>query len=416
MSNESSPDRPQPLRLVAQQLKGWIDRLGWIWVEGQLIEINRRAGSRTVFLTLRDRLADTSASIVTSPDILDQAGPLTEGAQVVMHLKASYYTPSGRLSFHCQEIRPVGEGRLLAQLEQRRRMLQAEGLFDRARKKPLPFLPTAIGLVCAADSAAEADVLSNARRRWPAVRIVTRHARVQGENAALEVAAAVTALDRSGEVEVIVIARGGGSVEDLLPFSDEALIRAVADCRTPVVSAIGHESDSPILDLVADLRASTPTDAAKSVVPDVTEERLRVEQAAHRIDTAIRRRLDTAQQRLEELRARPVLRDPLAGFTVHRDQLQSWEQRLDRSIGQILRAERSTLEHTLARVRALSPRATLRRGYAILADADGATLTSVAQATTGQQVRAALIDGELQLQTIAVQPHTREKGETDERS
>ena len=286
MPLESSPDNPQPLRRIAHLVRGWIDRLGPVWVEAQLIEISRRSG-RTIFLTLRDKLAEVSVSVTVSPTTLDSAGPLSEGATVVARLKPSYYEQSGRFSYYCDAITPVGEGRLLAQLEQTKRLLQAEGLFDPTRKRPLPFLPRRIGLITGADSAAERDVVENARRRWPAVRLTVRHTLVQGPQAAEQIIAGLRQLDGIPEVEVIVIARGGGSLEDLLPFSDEGLIRAVAACRTPVVSAIGHESDNPILDLVADYRASTPTDAAKRVVPDAADERARLQQARQRLTQSI---------------------------------------------------------------------------------------------------------------------------------
>ncbi len=283
MPLESSPEHPQPLRTVSHLVRGWVERLGAVWVEAQLIEINRRSGSRTVFLTLRDKLAEVSASVTISPATLDTAGPLTEGATVVARLKPGFYEASGRFSFACDAITVVGEGRLLARLEQTKRLLQAEGLFDPALKKSLPFLPGVVGLVTGAGSAAERDVVENARRRWPAVRFAVRHALVQGPQAAAEVMAAITGLDQQSEVDVIVVARGGGSLEDLLPFSDEGLIRVAYRCRTPLVSAIGHDSDTPILDLVADVRASTPTDAAKRVVPDAAEEAARVAQARGRI-------------------------------------------------------------------------------------------------------------------------------------
>ena len=254
MPLESSPENPQPLRRIAHLVRGWIDRLGPVWVEAQLIEISRRSG-RTIFLTLRDRLAEVSVSVTVSPTTLDSAGPLAEGATVVARLKPSYYEQSGRFSYYCDAITPVGVGRLLAHLEQTKRLLQAEGLFDTTRKRPLPFLPRQVGLITGADSAAERDVIENSRRRWPAVRLTIRHTMVQGPQAAEQIIAGLRQLDGIPEVDVIVIARGGGSLEDLLPFSDEGLIRAVAACRTAVVSAIGHESDNPILDLVADFRA-----------------------------------------------------------------------------------------------------------------------------------------------------------------
>jgi exodeoxyribonuclease VII large subunit len=403
---ESSPERPQPLRVVANAVRGWVDRLGPVWVQAQLIELNRRAASKLVFLTLRDTLANVSVSATISPLTLDIAGPLNEGATVVARLKPTYYETSGRLTFACDAITPVGEGRLLAQLEQTKRLLQAEGLFDPARKRRLPFLPAGVGLVTGAGSAAERDVLEHARRRWPAVRIVTRHVLVQGQQAAEQLIGAVTELDRDPTVDVIVIARGGGSVEDLLPFSDEGLIRAVFACRTPVVSAIGHESDNPILDLVADQRASTPTDAAKRVVPDVTEEAHRLAVTRSRLRQAVRGAVSRQQDWLTALRSRPVLADPTATLGPRYDQLETLRDRSRRAIAARLDRERTGVEHTIARVRAVSPRATLLRGYAIVVDGDGHAVTSIRDVDIGAEFTAYLADGRLraEVREITQQP------------
>src|SRR3954449_6084587 len=269
----TSPEQPAPVRQIANAISGWVDRLGPVWVEGQVAQFNRRQGMNTVFLTLRDTVADISIAVTCSRQVFDSLNPpMVEGASVVVQAKPSFYANRGTLSLHAREIRMVGLGELLARLERRRQLLAAEGLFAAERKRRLPFLPGTVGLVTAPNSAAERDVVENAKRRWPAVVFETAYAAMQGTRAAAEVIAAVDRLDRDARVDVIVIARGGGSVEDLLPFSDEALIRAVAKARTPVVSAIGHEPDQPLLDLVADVRASTPTDAAKLVVPDVAEE------------------------------------------------------------------------------------------------------------------------------------------------
>jgi exodeoxyribonuclease VII large subunit len=403
---ESSPENPQPLRKVTHLVRGWIERLGAVWVEAQLIEINRRSGSRTIFLTLRDKLAEVSVSVTISPTTLDGAGPLTEGATVVARLKPSYFEGSGRFSFYCDAITPVGEGRLLARLEQTKRLLQAEGLFDRSRKKPLPFLPRAVGLVTGAGSAAEKDVVENARRRWPAVRIETRYALTQGPQAGEQLITALGQLDRHGEVDVIVIARGGGSLEDLLPFSDEGLVRAVFACRTPVVSAIGHESDNPILDLVADHRASTPTDAAKRVVPDVAEELARIGQARTRLEQAVGNRLRQEQERLDALRTRPVMTDPTATFVVGHEQLQHLRERCLRAVTGRLEHERTGIAHSLARVRAMSPKATLERGYSILVGPEGHAVTSVADVTPEDDLLAYLLDGQLVLEARDVRPGT----------
>jgi exodeoxyribonuclease VII large subunit len=401
---ESSPEHPQPLRVIARAVRGWVERLGAVWVEAQLIEINRRSGTRTIFLTLRDKLAEVSVSVTASPMTLDSAGPLTEGATVVARIKPTFYESSGRFIFVCDAITPIGEGRLLARLEQTKRLLQAEGLFDRSLKKSLPFLPGAVGLVTGAGSAAERDVMENARRRWPAVRIVTRYALVQGPQACEQVIDAVQQLDRDPAVDVIVIARGGGSVEDLLPFSDEGLIRAVAACRTPVVSAIGHESDSPILDLVADYRASTPTDAAKRVVPDVADERARLQQARSRMVQAVSRLVGRQQELLDGLRSRPVLTDPTATFGRRYEQLTELRHRSNRAIASTVDRESALVSHHLARIRAMSPQATLDRGYSILLGPDGIAVRSVDQVNVGDDVVAQLADGQLAVKVMQLRP------------
>jgi exodeoxyribonuclease VII large subunit len=401
---QSSPEHPQPLRVIARAVRSWVERLGAVWVEAQLIEINRRSGTRTIFLTLRDKLAEVSVSVTTSPLTLDSAGPLAEGATVVARIKPSYFESSGRFVFSCDAITPIGEGRLLARLEQTKRLLQAEGLFDRSLKKSVPFLPRAVGLVTGEGSAAERDVMENARRRWPAVRIVTRYALVQGPQACEQLIAAVQHLDRHPQVEVIVIARGGGSVEDLLPFSDEGLIRAVAACRTPVVSAIGHESDSPILDLVADYRASTPTDAAKHVVPDVAEEKARVQQARDRMVQAVSRLVGRQQEVLDALRSRRVMTDPTATFDRRYEQLAELRHRAHRAIGSTIDRESALVGHHLARIRAMSPQATLDRGYSILLGPRGVAVRSVGQVNVGDDLLAKLADGQLALNVTQLRP------------
>lgn len=391
------------MRVVVNLTKQWVERLNPIWVEGQLIEIKRRSGV-TQFLTMRDTLAEVSVTISTSQAVLDAAGPLTEGTVVAAWVKPTVWAKSGGLTFECRELRPSGEGRLLAAIEQRKRMLQAEGLFNPALKKPLPFLPRRIGLITGAASAAERDVVENIARRWPAAVVDTRHTLVQGPAAAEQVIDALRALDAAPEVDVIIIARGGGSLEDLLPFSEEALARAVFACRTPVVSAIGHETDTPILDLVADLRASTPTDAAKRVVPDAAAETANLATARARLLQAVATRVSTEQRRLDELRSRPVLRDPAASLDGHRERLEATRERLNRAISVRLREEQLSLTHALERVRALSPLATLQRGYAILSDADGGTVDRVAATTKGAKITARLADGQLGLTVTKTDP------------
>jgi exodeoxyribonuclease VII large subunit len=402
---QTSPEHPAPVRQINQAIGGWIDRLGPVWVEGQVTQVSRRGGMNTVFMTLRDKLADISVSLTCPRGVVDALPtPLVDGAQIVVHAKPSFYPNRGTLSLQVREIRLVGEGELLARLERRRQLLAAEGIFADALKRPLPFLPRTIGLVTAQNSAAERDVLENGRRRWPGVTFAVRYAAMQGVNAAREVIEALGALDRDPAVDVIIVARGGGSLEDLLPFSDEALVRAVHAVTTPVVSAIGHEPDSPLLDLVADLRASTPTDAAKRVVPDVAEEAQRVAQARERGRRAILQLVAREEQRLEALRSRPSLADPRAGLTDRVEEVVALRDRARRSFGHAVDRSTDDLGHQLARVRALSPLATLRRGYAVLSDGDGAALSSVATVQPGDPITIRVADGRIGASTTTVEP------------
>ncbi len=349
-----------------------------------------------MFLTLRDPSADLSLTVTTNRDVLDAGAPeLREGARVVLHAKPEFYAARGTLSLRADEIRQVGLGELLARLEKLKKLLAAEGLFDRARKRRLPFLPGRIGLITGRASAAERDVLTNARRRWPAVEFRTVNVAVQGPGAVPQIVDALKALDADPTVDVIVIARGGGGIEDLLPFSDEALCRAVFACRTPVVSAIGHETDAPLVDYVADVRASTPTDAAKRVVPDLAEELRLIRQARQRVERAVRNLVDREAHRLDGLRSRPVLARPQVMVEQRAADVTALRQRAGRTLHHRLGAAQDELRHTLARLRALSPAATLERGYAIVQRADGHVVRAAGEVGRGDALRVRLAEGEL---------------------
>jgi exodeoxyribonuclease VII large subunit len=403
MPLETSPEHPAPVRQITQAIGQWIDRLGAVWVEGQVTQISRRGGMNTVFLTLRDKLADISVQVTTQRGVIDSLPtPLVEGAHIVCHAKPSFYPNRGTLSLNVREIRLVGEGELLARLERRRQLLAAEGLFAEELKRPLPFLPRNIGLVTAQGSAAERDVLDNGRRRWPGVSFTVRYAAMQGMHATREVIEAIQSLEADPAVDVIVVARGGGSVEDLLPFSDEGLIRTVHAIRTPLVSAIGHEPDSPILDLVADVRASTPTDAAKRVVPDVAEEAHRVLQARERGRLAIRNLIDRELDQLGALLSRPSLADPRSGLADRMSEVEGYVDRARRTFRHRLDRNHADVVHQVARIRALSPLATLRRGYAVLSDAEGQALSSVATLEPGQDLHIRVVDGRIGATTTSV--------------
>lgn len=394
MGLANSAEQPLPVRTVSRSLAEWIDKLGRVWVEGQVTQVSRRPG--TVFLTLRDPVADMSLTVTCPRQVCEAVvPPLEEGARIVVHAKPEFYAGRGTLSLKAIEIRPVGVGELLARLERLKALLGQEGLFAPERKKPLPFLPHRVGLITGRASAAERDVLENARRRWPAVEFDVREVAVQGHLAVEQVLGALAALDADPAVDVIVIARGGGSVEDLLPFSDEALCRAVARCSTPVVSAIGHEPDSPLLDLVADVRCSTPTDAGKRVVPDVREEAQRVRQARDRARRVVTHLVSSELARLDALRSRPVLADPHTLVDRRRDEVTSLLQRSRRSTAARLDHARTDLDHVRARVLALSPQATLDRGYAVVQDEHDAVVRDADTVPPGADLRVRLAKGEL---------------------
>jgi exodeoxyribonuclease VII large subunit len=402
---ETSLEHPAPVRQIANAISQWVDRLGTVWVEGQVAQFNRRQGMNTVFLTLRDTVADISMPVTVSRQVFDSLNPpMVEGASVVVNGKPSYYANRGTMSLYAREIRMVGLGELLARIERRRQLLAAEGLFAAERKRRLPFLPGTVGLVTAPNSAAERDVLENARRRWPAVRFAVRYAAMQGTSSAAEVMAAVGRLDRDPDVDVIVVARGGGSVEDLLPFSDEGLLRAVFAARTPVVSAIGHEPDSPLLDLVADVRASTPTDAAKLVVPDYAEEVARVEHLRGRARQVLGSWLAREQHALDQVRARPSLADPGSGLAERSREVVALRDRARRTVHHQLDRAANDLGHQLARVRGMSPLATLQRGYAVLQDTAGHVVTAAAEVGAGDALVARVAAGTLDLTVTATTP------------
>ncbi|MCY7372581.1 MAG: exodeoxyribonuclease VII large subunit [Spirochaetaceae bacterium] len=401
---QTSAEQPVPVRRVSQLMTEWVGRLGFVWVEGQVAQLTRRPGQRTAFLTLRDTSADMSLPVTCSVALLDgPAAGIAEGAHVVVHARPQLYAARGTLSLAADQIRQVGVGELLAQLERLRGVLAAEGVFAADRKRPLPFLPRVVGVVCGRASAAEKDVLENGRRRWPAVRFRVEEVAVQGPNAVTEVNAAIARLDADPEVDVIVVTRGGGSLEDLLPFSNEAMVRAVAACLTPVVSAIGHEADTPLLDLVADVRASTPTDAAKKVVPDVVEESERVVALRRRNLGAVRALLDREATSLRAVRSRPCLADPLSMLEPRASEVAALRQRARRVLGSSLDRAGDNLAHTRARVTALSPAATLDRGYAVLQDGSGYVVRRAGDVSGGDLLRARLAEGELAVR-VAEQP------------
>ena len=392
-AGDTSRENPWPVRALAQRMTEYVARAPAAWVEGQLAQVSMRSGSAMSFLTLRDPSVSMSLQVVCSRTMLSAfSPPLAEGSRVVVHGKFEFYPARGSLSFKVDQIHPVGLGELLARLERLRQLLAAEGLTAPERKKRLPFLPRVVGLITGRASAAESDVLANARARWPAVRFRVENPAVQGISAVTQVMESLARLDADPEVDVIVIARGGGSVEDLLPFSDEALCRAVSRCRTPVVSAIGHEPDHPIIDDVADIRCSTPTDAGKRVVPDAAAELRQIEQFRGRARRALTGWVDTEQARLRRLTSATVLADPLTPIANRATEVLRFRDRSRASVSMTLERIDRDIAHRRAQLAALGPAATLARGYAVV-QTGGTVVRSILDAPAGSPLRIRVADG-----------------------
>ena len=390
---ETSSEAPATVRTVSEAIKDYIERLGHIWIEGEISELNERSGMMA-FMRLRDPSVDMSISVMCHKSVIAAVKPLPDNARIVMYAKPSWYTKNGSLSFSAREIRQVGVGELLARLEALKEKLAAEGLFNSDRKVALPLLPQVIGLICGRNTDAEKDVVENAKRRWPSVQFEIREVTVQGAAAVSEVSEALRELEANKDVEVIIITRGGGSFEDLLPFSDEGLVRLAASCTTPIVSAIGHEKDSPLLDLVADYRASTPTDAAKRVVPDISEEIQMISAMRDRARRTLVNRLDLEMTRITNFKNRPVMKDPHVLITTRAEVIAGLRDRSNRSFGSSLKLAKEELKQIKARVRALSPQSTLDRGYSVVQLADGQIVTDPKKVKAGDELRLRLAKGE----------------------
>jgi exodeoxyribonuclease VII large subunit len=393
-SRVSSEQTPWSVANFTNTLKDWITRLGNVWVEGQISQISPKKD--VFFGELRDLIADKGFSIHSRrPDVLAAVIELSAGDRVVALVHPDFWERSGKTSMDVLAIRKVGLGELLERIERLRQQVIKEGLTLAERKQPLPFLPNLIGLITGANSDAEKDVLQNAKARWPEVRFMIQHTLVQGDKAAPEIIKAIELLDADPEVDVIVLARGGGSFQDLLVFSDEKVVRAVANCKTPIVSAIGHENDRPLTDEVADVRASTPTDAAKLIVPDVIEERKKISQALERIGLRVVSFVQNQIELILGIRTRPILANPFTLVDERSLQISQLEQTLSSQMTNTLEKQQLLITGLRGAVRALSPQLTLDRGYAVVRDLDGHVLTRPKQAKAGQKLKITLSGGDL---------------------
>jgi exodeoxyribonuclease VII large subunit len=392
---ETSIDAPAPVRIISESIRDWIGRLGPVWVEGELSQLDDRNGSSMIFMRLKDTSSDISISVSCHRSVFNSVKPLPANARIKIFSKVNFYMGNGSLSLSAKEIYHVGIGELLARLEALKKSLASEGLFALERKKSLPFLPEKIGLICGRNSAAMKDVIENARRRWPAVVFEIREVAVQGAMAVSEVSDALSDLESDHGVEVIIITRGGGSFEDLLPFSDESLIRLVASLQTPIVSAIGHEQDTPLLDLVADFRASTPTDAAKQVVPDISEEIESISRLRDRIRRSIQSRIDFESAEIKSLASRPVMKDPVQLILPLIEEISLKRRQIHQLISYRLELAGTELSEARSQLRALSPAAVLERGYAVVQNLDGGLIRKSDQVELGEELAVRLADGKL---------------------
>lgn len=406
----NAPESAWPVRELNSKVKSWIERLGHLWVEGQITQLNMKPSWKFSYITLRDPEAEASVQLTCATSLLHSLpSRLQDGDRVVVYGKPAFYEGRGSFSLWVTDIRPVGVGELLARIERLRQQLASEGLFDPALKKPLPFLPHTIGLITGRGSAAERDVLAVAHSRWPEVKFNVINTAVQGARAVPEIIEALQRLDADPSVDVIIIARGGGSVEDLLPFSEEALQRAVVAAHTPVVSAIGHEPDNPVLDNVADLRAATPTDAAKKVVPDVAAERQLIAELRSRSAAALRGWVHKERQQLAAVRSRPALADPVRTITLHREEIARSISSIRRDMRYMLSTERATVASLRQQVAALGPSATLARGYAVVqvVPRDGSApevVTTIGMSPPGSQLRIRVADGSITAAAMQTTP------------
>ena len=397
---ETSSESPAPVRVVSEAIKDYVERLGPIWIEGEISELNERSGGMA-FMRLRDTSVDMSLSVMCYKSVLAAVQPLPANARVVIHAKVSWFTKNGSLTMSAKEIRQVGVGELLARLEALKGVLAAEGLFSADRKVALPKLPRKVGLICGRNTDAEKDVVENARRRWPAVEFEIREVAVQGAAAVVEVSAALRELEELEDVDVIIITRGGGSFEDLLPFSDESLVRLAASCTTPIVSAIGHEKDSPLLDLVADYRASTPTDAAKRVVPDIEQEISDINKIRDRMYRRLLSTVEFELNQIAQLRNRPVMKDPSVMIKVRKDDLTALRDRSHRGFKALLDIEKKEIKGVIAHLRSLSPQSTMDRGYAVVQSDDGKIVRDATKLKAGSVLRIRAAKGEAKASVLA---------------
>ena len=399
-ARDTTPENPWPVSLLSQHFHDAVERWPAAWIEGQIIEINaRRTG--TVYLTLRDSFQEVSISALGFGAFAQKARAFQQGDRVVMHGQADLWVKSTRLSFRADDIRRIGSGGIKEQIDELRKKLKGEGLFDESNKVPIPEFPTTIGIVCGPGARAEGDIITNANLRWPIVHFAVKYAHVQGPQCPAEVVQAIQELDADPAVDVIIVARGGGSFEDLIGFSDERVVRATAACVTPIISAVGHEDDWTLIDLASDMRASTPTDAAKRVVPDVREQQQLVASAIGTMSMRMRAMVDNESRLIEGYVNRPSLTHPQTMVESHERDIADAVRAMRIGLTRIVDDAQMHVEKLKATLTALSPQSTLDRGYAVLQNASGHVVDDAGDVHVGDELTITLRHGTVVAQAQA---------------
>lgn len=399
-ARDTTPENPWPVSLLSQHFHDAVERWPAAWIEGQIIEINaRRTG--TVYLTLRDSFQEVSISALGFGAFAQKARAFQQGDRVVMHGQADLWVKSTRLSFRADDIRRIGSGGIKEQIDELRKKLKGEGLFDESNKVPIPEFPTTIGIVCGPGARAEGDIITNVNLRWPIVHFAVKYAHVQGPQCPAEVVQAIQELDADPAVDVIIVARGGGSFEDLIGFSDERVVRATAACVTPIISAVGHEDDWTLIDLASDMRASTPTDAAKRVVPDVREQQQLVASAIGTMSMRMRAMVDNESRLIEGYVNRPSLTRPQTMVESHERDIADAVRAMRIGLTRIVDDAQMHVEKLKATLTALSPQSTLDRGYAVLQNASGHVVDDAGDVHVGDELTITLRHGTVVAQAQA---------------
>lgn len=399
-ARDTTPENPWPVSLLSQHFHDAVERWPAAWIEGQIIEINaRRTG--TVYLTLRDSFQEVSISALGFGAFAQKARAFQQGDRVVMHGQADLWVKSTRLSFRADDIRRIGSGGIKEQIDELRKKLKGEGLFDESNKVPIPEFPTTIGIVCGPGARAEGDIITNVNLRWPIVHFAVKYAHVQGPQCPTEVVQAIQELDADPAVDVIIVARGGGSFEDLIGFSDERVVRATAACVTPIISAVGHEDDWTLIDLASDMRASTPTDAAKRVVPDVREQQQLVASAIGTMSMRMRAMVDNESRLIEGYVNRPSLTHPQMMVESHERDIADAVRAMRIGLTRIVDDAQMHVEKLKATLTALSPQSTLDRGYAVLQNASGHVVDDAGDVHVGDELTITLRHGTVVAQAQA---------------